>query len=76
MFKMKMDIDRHGPRPMPNNCKNLNPPNFSLASTFKRFEEIHIWLQHLYVDVRERKETHLNILRWFLFKFFDKITIA
>jgi hypothetical protein len=31
---MKMDIDRHGPRPMPNNCKNLNPPNFSLPSTF------------------------------------------
>jgi hypothetical protein len=35
MFKMKMDIDRHGPRPMPNNCKNLNPPNFSLPTTFK-----------------------------------------
>ncbi len=35
MFKMKMDIDRHGPRPMPNICKNLNPPNFSLPSTFK-----------------------------------------
>jgi hypothetical protein len=32
---MKMDIDRHGPRPMPNSCKNLNPPNFSLPSTFK-----------------------------------------
>jgi hypothetical protein len=35
MFKKKMDIDRHGPRPMPNSCKNLNPPNFSLPSTFK-----------------------------------------
>ncbi len=34
MFKPKMDIDRHGPRLMPNNCKNLNPPNFSLPSTF------------------------------------------
>jgi hypothetical protein len=33
---MKMDIDRHGPRPMPNSCKNLNPPNFSLPTTFKR----------------------------------------
>jgi hypothetical protein len=22
---------------MPNNCKNLNPPNFSLPSTFKQF---------------------------------------
>jgi hypothetical protein len=34
-FKMKMDIDRHGPRLMPNNCKNLNPPYFSLPTTFK-----------------------------------------
>jgi hypothetical protein len=34
-FKMKMDIDRHGPRLMPNNCTNLNPPYFSLPSTFK-----------------------------------------
>ncbi len=35
MFKTKLDIDRHGPRLMPNNCKNLNPPYFSLPSTFK-----------------------------------------
>ena len=35
MFKIKMDIDRHGPRRMPDNCKNLNPPYFSLPSTFK-----------------------------------------
>jgi hypothetical protein len=34
-FKMKMDIDRHGPRLMPNICKNLNPPFFSLPTTFK-----------------------------------------
>jgi hypothetical protein len=34
-FKMKMDIYRHGPRLMPNNCKNLNPPFFSLPTTFK-----------------------------------------
>jgi hypothetical protein len=34
-FKMKIDIDRHGPRSMPSNCKNLNPPNFSLPTTFK-----------------------------------------
>jgi hypothetical protein len=33
MFKIKMDIDRHGPRRMPDNCKNLNPPYFSLPST-------------------------------------------
>jgi hypothetical protein len=37
MFKMKIDIDRHGPRPMPNNCKNFNPPNFSLPTTFNSF---------------------------------------
>ncbi len=30
-----MDIDRHGPRLMPNNCKNLDPPNFSLPTAFK-----------------------------------------
>jgi hypothetical protein len=35
MFKIKLDIDRHGPRRMPDNCKNLNPPYFSLPSTFK-----------------------------------------
>jgi hypothetical protein len=34
-FKMKMDINRHGPRSLPSNCKNLNPPNFSLPTTFK-----------------------------------------
>jgi hypothetical protein len=33
-FKMKMDINRHGPRLMPNNYKNLNPPYFSLPTTF------------------------------------------
>ncbi len=36
-FKIKMDIVRHGPRLMPNNCKVLNPPNFSLPSTFKGY---------------------------------------
>jgi hypothetical protein len=35
-FKMKMDIDRHGPRLMPNICKNLNPHYFLLPSTFKK----------------------------------------
>ncbi len=33
MFK-KMDIDRHGPRLMPNNCQILDPPYFSLPTTF------------------------------------------
>ncbi len=32
----EMDIDRHGPRLMPNNCKNLNPPFFSLLTTLDR----------------------------------------
>jgi hypothetical protein len=40
MFKIKMDIDRHGPRSMPDNCKNLNPPYFSLPSTFKVFFDV------------------------------------
>ncbi len=40
MFKPKMDIDRHGPRLMPNNCKNLNPPYFSLPFTFKCSEPL------------------------------------
>jgi hypothetical protein len=35
MFKIKMDIDRHGPRLMPSNCKHLDPPYFSLPTTFK-----------------------------------------
>ncbi len=34
-FKMKMDINRHSPRLMPNNGKNLNPPFFWLPTTFK-----------------------------------------
>ncbi len=34
-FKMKMCIDRQGPRLMANNCKNPNPFYFSLPSTFK-----------------------------------------
>jgi hypothetical protein len=34
MFKMKMDIDRHGPRLTPNICKHLNPTYFSLPTTF------------------------------------------
>jgi hypothetical protein len=38
-FKMKMDINHHGPRLMPNNCKNLNPPYFSLPTTFKLFKK-------------------------------------
>ncbi len=34
-FKIKKDIDRHGPRLMPSNCKNLDPPYLSLPTTFK-----------------------------------------
>jgi hypothetical protein len=35
MLKMKMDIDRHGPRLMPNNCQYLGPPYFSLPTTLR-----------------------------------------
>jgi hypothetical protein len=44
MFKPKMDIDRYGPRLMPNSCKDLNPPYFSLPSTFKQLimQTVHI----------------------------------
>jgi hypothetical protein len=35
MFKIKIDINRHGPRLMPSNCKHLDPPYFSLQTTFK-----------------------------------------
>jgi hypothetical protein len=34
-FKMKININRHGPRLMPS-CKNLNPSYFSLPSTLKQ----------------------------------------
>ncbi len=48
-FKTKMDIDRHGPRLMPNNCKNLNPPYFSLPSTFKLWPVCFIKIRNLCV---------------------------
>jgi hypothetical protein len=37
MFKTKMDIDPHDPRliRIPINCQHLNPPYFSLPTTFK-----------------------------------------
>ncbi len=37
LFKKKMDIYRHGIKLMPNNnnCKILDPPQFSLPTTFK-----------------------------------------
>jgi hypothetical protein len=38
MLKMKMDIDRHGPRLMPNSCQHLDPLYFSLPTTFNSVE--------------------------------------
>ncbi len=38
MCNKKMDIDRHGPRLMPNNCQIIDPPYFSLPNTFKKLE--------------------------------------
>ena len=35
MFKIKMTLDRRGPRPIPNYGQLLDPPSFSLLSTFK-----------------------------------------
>jgi hypothetical protein len=52
-FKMKMDIDRHGPRLMPNNCKNPNPPYFSLPSTFKSKKIIMlIWKENVEITLQ------------------------
>jgi hypothetical protein len=33
MFRMKMDIDRHVPILVPNNCQFIGPPYFSLQTT-------------------------------------------
>jgi hypothetical protein len=50
MFVMKMDINRHRPRLMRNNCQHLDPPYFSLPTTFKVTEEVteersRIWIR-------------------------------
>jgi hypothetical protein len=39
MFKMKIDIDHHGPRLMPNNCQQLDPPYVSLPTTFNEMRD-------------------------------------
>jgi hypothetical protein len=57
IFKMKMDIDRHGPRPMPNSCKNLNPPNFLLPTIFKIPQEHWAYTGHFLIGF----VTHLGI---------------
>ncbi len=45
MFKMKKDIDRHGPRLMSNNnCQHRDPAFFSLP-TSNYFKQIHMCLQ-------------------------------
>ncbi len=35
----KMEIDRHGPRQMPNNCQLLDPHYFSLLTTIKNLRD-------------------------------------
>ncbi len=51
MFKTQIDMDRHGPRLIPNNCKNLYPPYFSLPTTFNctisQFRSSNPWIQIL-----------------------------
>jgi len=61
-FKIKMDIDRHGSRPMPNSCKNLNPPNFSLPSTFKYEIELQSSRDYIYLLSFRLKDSGANIL--------------
>jgi hypothetical protein len=34
MFEMKINLDHHGPRLIPNDCHLLYPPYFSLISIF------------------------------------------
>ncbi len=67
-FEMKMDIDRHVPRLMPNNCKNLNPPNFSLPSTFKGnfLREVASWYWYLLCCRMGKNElcTYFRSMRW------------
>jgi hypothetical protein len=46
-FKMKIDIYRYGPRLMPNNCQHLDPPYFSLPTTFNM--SFFTFLNYLYV---------------------------
>ena len=38
-FKIKLTLDRRGPRPIPNYSRLCDPPSFSLLSTFKRLEK-------------------------------------
>jgi hypothetical protein len=35
-FKMKITLERHGPRLIPNHCHLLDPSNFLLTSTFNK----------------------------------------
>ncbi len=35
MFKMKITLDRHRPKPLRNNCQHIDPPNILLPTTLK-----------------------------------------
>ncbi len=50
-FKMKMDIDRHSPRLMPNNCQHLDPPHFSLPTTVKQTLEVKTATEYHVIDI-------------------------
>ena len=41
------NLDRHGLRPIPIICHLLDPPTFSLPSTFKHFFSVDIELHHI-----------------------------
>ncbi len=69
MFKIKMDIDHHGPRRMPDNCKNLNPPYFLLPSTFKgQFTEHELFKSQKPVSAF-RDKRRASILHFFYNRF-------
>ncbi len=65
---MKMDIHRHGLRPMPSSCKNLNPPNFSLPYTFnkKEFYNYHNCFQKFCFSLSYNSVAFCNPDSWFL----------
>ncbi len=61
---MKIDIDRHGPGLIPNNCQHLDPPYFSLLTTFKETVELDVGCVGTEFRVTHpwNKETHPNLL--------------
>jgi hypothetical protein len=53
MFKMKININRHGPRLLSNTRQRLDPPYFSLTTTFKPFLEYSNALEECMADIKK-----------------------